>query len=320
MKGVDEKRRTDIMRAVELLRAGNIVAFPTETVYGLGADALNEQAIRAVYRVKGRPRSHPVIVHLAQADDIRAWARTIPDSFWLLAEAFLPGPLTVVLPKANHVPNSITGGQDTVALRVPAHPIAQSILREFGGGVIAPSANRYGSISPTTAEAVQKEFGDEVFVVDGGQSHVGLESTIIDLTGEVPRVLRPGMISEQAIQAVLRTATLAQNHESTAPAVPGDKRSHYAPGKPVSIVADAAGTRESAVLALRTQPAEFQGVHWDVLPIDAAGYAQALYAALRRADETGADAIYIEQPPIGPDWTAIHDRITRAAAPREEDI
>ena len=307
-----------LRQAVAELHAGNLVAFPTETVYGLAADATNEAATRKVFAAKGRPSNHPVIVHLAHANQVTEWASTVPETFWQLAEAFMPGPLTVVLPKQPHVLDAITGGQPTVAIRVPAHPVAHELLAQFGKGVIAPSANRYGRISPTTAAAVHAEFPTGVFVLDGGPCQVGIESTIINLSGAVPEVLRPGMITAAELERVLGKP-VQRTGGPDAPAVPGEKRSHYAPSHPVALRAKASNAPATAVLAQRPQPANFLGTLWQRLPSDPHGYAQLLYHALRTADEAGPAHIEIEQPPTGPEWDAIWNRLQRAVAPPEEN-
>ncbi|HEX9452146.1 MAG TPA: L-threonylcarbamoyladenylate synthase, partial [Burkholderiales bacterium] len=218
----------EIEKAAAILRAGGLVAFPTETVYGLGADASNPTAVRKIFAAKGRPADHPVIVHVAGTSDLKHWAAEVPRSAWLLAEKFWPGPLTMVLKRAAHVSDLITGGQDTVGLRVPSHPVAQQLLKAFGGGIAAPSANRFGRLSPTTAQHVREELADAVnLVLDGGPSDVGIESTIVDLTRETPAVLRPGRISEQQIADAL----LVQLGGTAAgrPRVSGSLESHYAP-------------------------------------------------------------------------------------------
>ena len=251
----------EIEKAAEILRKGGLVAFPTETVYGLGADASNPAALRKVFAAKGRPADHPVIVHVARTSDLKHWAAEVPRSAWLLAEKFWPGPLTLVLKRAARVSDLITGGQDSVGLRVPSHPIAQQLLKAFGGGIAAPSANRFGRLSPTTAQHVREELGNAVdLVLDGGSCDVGIESTIVDLTRESPAVLRPGRISAQQIADVL----LAQFAEPGAdrPRVSGSLESHYAPGLPLKIVHPdeienylraRAGT-PVAVLARRSRP------------------------------------------------------------------
>lgn len=300
------------------LQAGNLVAFPTETVYGLGADATNEAAIARVFAAKGRPSSHPVIVHIANANQVTDWAMNIPNSFWKLAHAFMPGPLTVVLQKQPRVLDAITGGQPTVAIRVPAHPVAQQLLQEFGTGVIAPSANRYGRISPTTAQAVRAEFPTGVYVLDGGPCQVGIESTILNLSSTVPEVLRPGQITAAELEAVLGSPVQHVGGPNS-PAVPGEKRSHYAPEHPVTLLAQATGAPATAVIAQRPQPPSFLGTLWQRLPSDPHGYAQLLYHALRTADEATPARIEIEQPPTGPAWDAIWNRLQRAVAPSEEE-
>lgn len=197
----------DIAAAAARLRAGELVALPTETVHGLGADAMNPAAVRRIFEAKGRPADHPLIVHLPDAEQMTQWARDIPREAIALAQAFWPGPLTLILKREDDVPLEVTGGQDTVGLRVPGHPLALKLLRAFGGGVAAPSANRFGRISPTTAQHVRDEFhdtlGDALTVLDGGPCEVGIESTILDLSGEAPRILRPGAISAEQIAAVI---------------------------------------------------------------------------------------------------------------------
>ncbi len=209
--------KTDqIKQAVKLLKAGELVAFPTETVYGLGADASNPDAVKKIFEAKGRPADHPVIVHLHSAEEIRDWAKDISENTWLLADAFWPGPLTLILKKQTHVLDCVTGGQDSVGLRVPSHPVAQELLTAFGGGVVAPSANLFGHISPTSAEHVRTDFADAIpLILDGGNSEVGLESTIVDLTGPNPRVLRPGGISVSDLKAVISTIELVSKEANS---------------------------------------------------------------------------------------------------------
>ena len=194
-----------IKAAVTILRAGGLVVFPTETVYGLGADAANAAAVRKIFAAKGRPADHPVIVHLASDRDLTRWASDIPPAVRQLAERFWPGPLTLVVRRAKSVSDEVTGGQDTIGLRVPSHPIAQALLNAFGGGIAAPSANRFGHISPTTVRHVREELGDRVdLILDGGACEVGIESTIVDVSGGTPVLLRPGRVSEEEIEAVLQ--------------------------------------------------------------------------------------------------------------------
>jgi L-threonylcarbamoyladenylate synthase len=304
-----------VARAVEILRRGGLVAFPTETVYGLGADASNDAAVARMYRVKGRPAAHPVIVHVADASRIDAWARDVPASARLLAERFWPGPLTLVLKRAPHVHDAVTGGQDTIGLRVPAHPLALALLRNFGGGIAAPSANRFGRISPTTAQHVRDDLGDEVdLVLDGGSCEVGIESTIVDLSSGHPVLLRPGGIAATDIAAVLGVGP--GSRDATSPRAPGGLDVHYAPRAPLRLVSrselvgSAAGT---AVLAFDAAPAGAAATLWLRAPADAERYAHDLYANLRRLDRAAAGLILVEAPPSDPAWAAVIDRLRRAA-------
>jgi L-threonylcarbamoyladenylate synthase len=313
----------EIAAAVTALREGQVVGLPTETVYGLAGDASNPAAIRRIFAIKGRPSTHPVIVHIADRSQVPRWAREFPAPAKALAERFWPGPLTLVLPRAATVPLEVTGGQDTVALRVPAHPMAQAVLRAFGGGLAAPSANRYGRISPTTAAHVRADLGDDVaLVLDGGPSHVGLESTIVACLDGHVTVLRPGRISAEAIEATVGPVTAAL---PSAPRVPGSVVSHYAPRTPVHLVepgdlveALAAHAREGRRTAVLAPSGNIRpdADTWIAASADAETYGRELYANLRALDEAGADVIVIARPAEGPDWAAIHDRLTRAAADR----
>jgi L-threonylcarbamoyladenylate synthase len=312
----------EIEKAVKILRKGGLVAFPTETVYGLGADASNPAAIRKIFAAKGRPADHPVIVHVAGISDLKHWVAEVPRSAWLLAEKFWPGPLTMVFKRADHVSDLITGGQDTVGLRVPSHPVARQLLKAFGGGIAAPSANRFGRLSPTTAQHVREELGDAVdLVLDGGACEVGIESTIVDLTRNMPAVLRPGRISAQQIADAL----LAQLGETAAgrPRVSGSLESHYAPGQPLKIVHPdqieeyvraRAGT-PVAVLARRGRPHDSKAALWQVAADRPDDYARLLYGTLRRLDVSGCRLIVVEEVPELPEWAAIRDRLGRAATP-----
>jgi len=313
----------NISRAVEILRSGGLVAFPTETVYGLGADASNAEAVKKIYAAKGRPRNHPLIVHLGSAGQLGEWASEIPETGKRLAERFWPGPLTLIYKRAPHVNALVTGGQDTVALRVPSHPVAQALLGAFGGGIAAPSANRYGRVSATTAEHVRGEFGNAVdCVLDGGASDVGIESTIVDVSGERPALLRPGSITSREIEAVLGSALAPAGPGS--PRAPGTLPKHYAPQTPVMLIeADllielaSSMTRQGhkvAVLARSALRPVDPNVTWIAAPQDAAHYAHDLYASLRTLDRAGCAAILVEQPPLDAAWAAVHDRLTRAAA------
>jgi L-threonylcarbamoyladenylate synthase len=313
----------EIEQAVEVLRGGGLVAFPTETVYGLGADARNEAAVRRIFQAKGRPATHPVIVHLADAAQAAAWAAEVPEAARQLAGAFWPGPLTMVLRRARGVADVVTGGQDTVALRVPGHPVARRLLARFGGGIAAPSANRHGRVSATTAAHVREEFGDAVAcVLDGGPTEVGIESTIVDLSGPRPALLRPGSIAAARVEQALGEPLAAP--AAGAPRAPGTLAAHYAPRTPLLLVeADLAlelaaslarQGKRVAVLALSAQQPLTPGLAWIAAPREAAGYAHALYASLRRLDEARCDSILVERPPQDPEWAAINDRLTRAAA------
>lgn len=312
----------DIDQAAGVLRAGGLVAFPTETVYGLGADASNAAAVRKIFEVKGRPASHPVIVHLADGVQLANWAREIPEAARKLTRKYWPGPLTLILKRARGVSDEVTGGQDTVALRVPAHPLAQRLLARFGGGVAAPSANRHGRVSATTAEHVRHEFGTAVdCVLDGGAAEVGIESAIVDLSGGKAVLLRPGWITASQIEAALGGPLAAPAGD--AQRAPGTLAAHYAPETPLMLVeggqlAGLAATltrqgRKIAALAFSKPRPTLPGVTWHAAPRDAAGYARTLYASLRALDAEGCDTILVERPPREAAWTAINDRLARAA-------
>lgn len=313
----------DITRATATLRAGKLVAFPTETVYGLGADAANPEAIKKVFVAKGRPHDHPLIVHIASAAQLNEWARDIPPAARTLAHKFWPGPLTLILKRAVLVSNLVTGGQDTVALRVPSHPLAQALLQAFGGGIVGPSANRFGRVSATTADHVQQEFGDAVdCVLDGGACEVGIESTIVDLSSDKPALLRPGIITAAQIEAALGASLTAPSVQS--PRAPGTLKKHYAPRTPVMLVEGdlidelarsfARQGKRIAVLACNARRPLIDKLTWIAAPETAAGYAHDLYANLRRLDTAGCDVMLVEEPPLAIEWAAVRDRLGRAAA------
>lgn len=321
---------TEIERAVALLRAGGLVAFPTETVYGLGADAANPAAVAQIFAAKGRPADHPLIVHLPSADHLPRWAREIPAEAAQLAAAFWPGPLTLILKRQPQVPDAVTGGQDTVGLRVPNHPLALELLAAFDGGVAAPSANRFGRISPTTAAHVREELGERVpLVLDGGACPVGIESTILDLSRGTPVLLRPGAIGAADIARVLGRAPEAAAPQTAAPRVSGSLDAHYAPRTPLLLVSSdgllfalrnalVAGEKV-AVLAPTAQAISHDLVTWKQSPAEPAGFAHDLYASLRELDALGCVRILVQQPPAGEAWLAVNDRLRRAAAGSGED-
>jgi L-threonylcarbamoyladenylate synthase len=312
--------------AAGLLRAGGVVAFPTETVYGLGADAENDEAVLRVFNIKGRPSDHPLIVHLADLSSIDRWAREVPDAALRLAERFWPGPLTIILQRSSLVSDLVTGGLDTVAIRVPAHPQAQDLLREFGGGIAAPSANRYGRISPTCARHVREELGSAPdLVLDGGDCLVGLESTIISLAGDRPVLLRPGGISIAELNEVVGEEVVLLRHPDRSLRAPGSHASHYAPLTPAFAAAvdelptvvrrqAESGYNVAMLCFSETVPAACRSARCLLMPSDPVGYARALYSALRLLDAAGYDKILIETPPESEPWRAVRDRIQRATS------
>lgn len=311
-----------IAKAVDLLRAGQLVALPTETVYGLGADALNPVAVARIFALKGRPADHPLIVHLPPEAALEDWAADVPPPARALAAAFWPGPLTLILRRHARVPLAVTGGQDTVALRVPDHPLALALLRAFASGIAAPSANRFGHISPTTAAHVRDEFGDAVpLILDGGPCRVGLESTIVDLSREAPVVLRPGAVGAQDIARVTGHTPAAQRaaRQAPAPRASGLLARHYAPRTATELVN---GTDLPGRLAQLAAHGDLVGVlalgrplgHGLTLPDDPPAYGQRLYAALRELDRGRYDRLLIEAPPHDDAWRAVNDRLQRAVA------
>jgi L-threonylcarbamoyladenylate synthase len=317
-----------IDEAARLIAAGSLVAFPTETVYGLGADAANADAVRRIFAVKGRPADHPVIVHIADRREIDQWARAVPAGAAALADAFWPGPLTLILPRAPAVLEQITGGQDTIGLRMPSNPVARGLLEAFGRGIAAPSANRFGHVSPTTAAHVAADLGDApAMILDGGPCDVGIESTIVAFRGEEPLMLRPGAISLAELTRVLGRSP--DPTDAAVPRVSGSLMSHYAPRTPASLLRADALRAELAQLVERDEqvavlartldrPDDFDGV-WIAAPGIAADYARELYANLRALDSANADAILIEAPPDDPQWLAVRDRLTRAAQGVDDD-
>jgi L-threonylcarbamoyladenylate synthase len=321
--------QVEIEAAVQALRDGELVAFPTETVYGLGASAQNPVALRKIFEAKGRPISHPVIVHLDSPRFLPRWAREVPDAAAKLAEKFWPGPLTLVLPRAANVHDLVTGGQDTVAIRVPAHPMALQLITAFGGGIAAPSANRYGRLSPTRAEHVRDELGDAVrIVLDGGECKIGLESTIVACDSAGVRLLRPGAITVAQMRAVVGDVLVGVVEES--PRVPGSTPSHYAPATPMAIVPAgeidtqaatlSAGGRRIAVLAQRLPLKSHMYVTWVNAGKRPAQYAHDLYANLRALDKAGCEQILVQDVPEDDRWDAVRDRLSRAASSHVESV
>jgi L-threonylcarbamoyladenylate synthase len=298
---------TDVDAAVAALRAGKLVAFPTETVYGLGADASNDEAIASVFAVKGRPTDHPLIVHLATIEQLAEWSDPLPGSALKLAEAFSPGPITFLVPKAAHVSLAVTGGRQTVGLRIPAHPLTQAMLSAFGGGVAGPSANRFGRVSPTTAADVLIDLGSDVDVIlDGGPCEVGIESTIVDCTTSPVTVLRRGAITMEMIEVVLDEVP----NDPTGPSrAPGMMASHYAPTCAVRLVDDW-NEAEAVRVTLPGRSAIL-----DPGP-DLAAYAHGLYGWLRDADRRDLETLIVVRPPNRGLGAAINERLAKAAAPR----
>ncbi|MGR9085727.1 MAG: L-threonylcarbamoyladenylate synthase [Gammaproteobacteria bacterium] len=314
-----------IDRAVVLLRKGGLVAFPTETVYGLGADASNPDAVRRIFTAKGRPADHPLIVHLADKEQLSDWALQVPEMAKILATRFWPGPLAMILNKKAEVPFVVTGGQPTVGLRVPDHAVALRLLRKFGGGIAAPSANRFCRISPTEARHVEEELGDDVdLILDGGSCQVGVESTIIDLSGRQPRLLRPGRITIHEIEDCLQThVVLPSRPAQSGIRAPGMMELHYAPITPAFLcsserIVDTGrlwtdqGRRIGLMWYRQQVPASSQ-IYPIRMPEQADAYAQRLYRTMRDLDHLGLDAILVERPPEGDAWQAINDRLRKAA-------
>lgn len=331
----------EIARAAEVLLQGGLVGFPTETVYGLGADAENPLAVERIYQAKGRPSNHPVIVHVTPEADLSYWVQTVPPEAQALIDAFWPGPLTLILKRAPHICDAVSGGQDSIGMRCPAHPVAQSLIRGFAagkasgqGGIAAPSANKFGQVSPTQAAHVRSEFPELValgmLVLEGGSSEVGIESTIVDLSrldqGMGPVLLRPGHITAKEIEEVLQQSV--GQADAHAPRVSGALKSHYAPHTPLRLadVEDLfeiardpqldAGQRIALVSHSHAHApgGKHSQVEWIAMPASYAAYGQALYATLRALDQAGYTRMIWETMPDNPDWLGVKDRLTRAAA------
>ncbi len=323
-----------IDEAAALLDAGELVAFPTETVYGLGGDAESPVAVARIYAAKGRPANHPVIVHLSPHGDPHYWVEHLPADAQKLIDAFWPGPLTLILERAARIPDAVSGGQTSVGLRCPSHPVAQRLLDAFAarrsghGGVAAPSANRFGHVSPTTAQHVRDEFGNAIRVLDGGACEVGIESTILDLSRGFPALLRPGRVTPHQIADVLGVAPrLPDGSDATAPRASGTLKAHYAPRTPLVLLpfdalerelaaAGVAGARVALVARLSRAGAwaDAPNVHFTAAPEDPHIYARELYGLLRALDRAEVARIFVERLPDTPEWSAVNDRLGRAAA------
>jgi L-threonylcarbamoyladenylate synthase len=306
----------EIARAAELLRRGKLVAFPTETVYGLGANALDAHAVARIFEAKGRPNTSPVIVHVSDRDMVTTVAASWPDTAQRLAEKFWPGPLTLVLPKTPAVPDIVTAGLPTVGVRMPAHPVALALIAAAQLPIAAPSANRFAQVSPTTADHVRLALGDRVdFILDGGPCTVGIESTVLSLVDEVPVLLRPGGISREQIESVIGAVASSRLANEGAHPSPGMHPRHYSPHTPLVLAEDGNvpidGT--GAYLQLNHSPLEAVS-EVVVMPGNAVDYAARLYSVLYALDARGYDWIAVETPGPGADWEAVLDRLRRAAS------
>ena len=319
-----------IAQAAHALAAAELVAFPTETVSGLGADACNETAVARIFAAKGRPSDHPLIVHVADASAVAGFASRVPDFAQRLMQAFWPGPLTLILPRRSDRAAAAAGGQDSVGLRCPAHPVAHALLLACAraeppiAGLAAPSANKFGRVSPTTAEHVRSEFGDQLLVLDGGPCRVGIESTIVDCTRDVPVLLRPGVLTRQQVEAACgQSLRLPQDLAQPAPRASGTLASHYAPRARVRLMdadalqaaLDVLGTDAPAmaVYARAILLTRSDKVLRRRMPDDAAETARQLFAVLREFDDQGVQLIWVELPPDEPDWAGVRDRLHRAS-------
>ncbi|MBP9726827.1 MAG: threonylcarbamoyl-AMP synthase [Gammaproteobacteria bacterium] len=337
-------RQTQIDQAADCLKKGGLVAMPTETVYGLAADASNDAAVRKIFAAKGRPADHPLIVHIASIKELPHWAIEIPDYAFKLAEQYWPGPMTLILKKQAHVLDSVTGRQNTVGIRIPQHTVAQQLLKAFGGGLAAPSANRFGQISPTSAAHVQKHLGDVVdIILDGGNCGIGIESTIIDCSGDSPRILRPGMITETMLKDTIGLGASLRWHDTLdktpeSPRVSGELPSHYAPqtltrlldAKTIDNILTNTETKNIVILSSRKPIIHHIKLYdsrvphrspyidpnicsWIVMPTEPYAYAHHLYQQLHFADSLHCQEILIEHVPDAPEWIGILDRITKAS-------
>lgn len=317
-----------VQRAAELLRAGEVVALPTETVYGLAANAFEANAVAKIFKTKGRPANNPIIVHVAGLEMAKRCVKNFPPLAEKLAKSFWPGPLTIILPRSEKIPDNVTAGGKTVGIRWPSHPFIQAVIHECDFPLAAPSANLSNSISPTNAEHVRKQLGEKIsLIVDGGQSQIGIESTVLDLTVSPPRLLRPGMIHEQALMAVTEKLSVGFGDSEEILKSPGQLKKHYSPKAKLLVLnwrdeADLKSqisnlkfvARETQIISHTKIPSgeNFAGV--SVIPHDAEAFARALYAELHRCDDADARTIIVEAPPDLPEWSGISDRLRRAAS------
>jgi L-threonylcarbamoyladenylate synthase len=304
----------ELSRAAELIRSGRLVAFPTETVYGLGANALDATAVARIFEAKGRPHTSPLIVHVSSIEMGRKLVAGWPDRAQNLAESFWPGPLTLVLPKLDTVPDLVTAGLSSVGIRMPAHPVALALIRKAGVPIAAPSANRFTQLSPTTAEHVREGLGELVdFILDGGPTSVGIESTVVSLAEDIPTLLRPGGISRMELERVIghvnvRTHSVAEGHEA-----PGMHPRHYRPRTPMFLILDGRVPTQGKGIYLKIWKDANGSIETVRMPTDPAEYARLLYGTLHRADSADCDWIGVELPPDNQEWEAVLDRLRRAA-------
>ena len=312
-----------LAEAVRRLQAGELVGLPTETVYGLGADASNDVAVAKIFAAKGRPADHPLIVHIARPEYVDAYAAAVPVFATRLMAAFWPGPLTLILPRKPGVAAAAAGGQDSIGLRCPAHPVAQALLQACGTGVAAPSANRFGRVSPTTAQHVADELGPDLLVLDGGPCDVGIESTIVDCTRGKPVLLRPGVLTRTQLEAACAEPVLDKDavNSKAAPRASGTLESHYAPSARVRLLEAAAlqalldaGADPTTAVYARADLRVPAGVVMRRMPAHAAGVAHELFAVLRALDQPGVTQILVEAVPASAEWDGVRDRLARAAA------
>jgi L-threonylcarbamoyladenylate synthase len=326
---LDGRQDSSIAQAAAVLAAGGLVAFPTETVYGLGADAASEAAVAGIFAAKGRPSDHPLIVHVADAAAARRFAAAVPPVAGRLMQAFWPGPLTLILPRRPDVGRAAAGGQDSIGVRCPAHPVAHALLLACAAttppvhGLAAPSANRFGRVSPTTAAHVASEFGEPLLVLDGGATPVGIESAIVDCTRGMPVLLRPGTLTHAQIEAACgERLWLPHERPGAAPRASGTLASHYAPdarvrlmdGKSLQAALDVLGADAAAIAVYARSPLRTRTPHYRRMPEDAVETARQLFAVLREFDAAGVKLIWVETPPDDPEWDGVRDRLGRAAA------